>query len=331
MGRAKLNMELISKEKSRNITFKKRKEGLMRKMHEFTTLCDVSACMIIYPPTQDKNTVEPEIWPQNLEETRRIIDIYENKKKDSGNKTYGLSDFFNERNQKIEDELEKLRNKNKEAKYPTWIKLMDELSEIQLREFYALLSNKAEYVKSRIEMLKRNANEFDMNMMDLGHGRLIQSGIGLEMINQQAISSMKPIEMHVPIHYPSIDHHQDMHSANQNSMMMLLMNDNDYLQFGGASNGSNVQCASCKRQVFYESTAAAELGVMDNVMCHNPVPLARYYAVAPPVLPPVPPPYVQCAVMPCIAPPQLNSLKESDEQDDVFQYQIKNQKAMYYE
>ncbi|KAL2460568.1 MADS box transcription factor [Abeliophyllum distichum] len=68
MGRAKLNMELIGKEKSRNITFKKRKEGLMRKMHEFTTLCDVSACMIIYPPKQDKNTVEPEIWPQSIEE-----------------------------------------------------------------------------------------------------------------------------------------------------------------------------------------------------------------------------------------------------------------------
>ncbi|XP_022861491.1 MADS-box protein defh21-like [Olea europaea var. sylvestris] len=321
MGRAKLNMELISKEKSRNITFKKRKEGLMRKMHEFTTLCDVNACVIIYPPKQDKNTEEPEVWPQNLEEIRRIIDIYKNKNKDSGNKTYGLSDFFIERKRKIKDELEKLRKKNMEAKYPTRINMMDVLSETQLREFYALLSNKAEYVKSRIEMLKRNDNGFNMNTMDLGHGRLIQRGIELEVINQQqAISSMKPVEMHVPIHYPSIDHHQEMHS------MMLLMNDNDRVQFGGASSGSNIQCASFQRQVFYESTAAAGHGVVDNVMCHNPVALARYYAVAPPVLPPVPPTYLQHAV----APP-LNSLKESDEQDDVFQYQIKNEMVRYYE
>ncbi|CAI9770145.1 unnamed protein product [Fraxinus pennsylvanica] len=327
MGRAKLNMELISKEKSRNVTFKKRKEGLMRKMHEFATLCDVSACMIIYPPTQDKNTVEPETWPQNLEEVRRIIDIYKNKNKDCGNKTFGLSDFFHDRKRKIEEELVKLRKKNMEAKYPTRMKVMDELSEIQLREFYALLSNKAEYVKSRIEMLKRNDNGFDMNMMDFGHGRLIQRGIEFEVIDQQAISSMKPIEMHMPIHYPSTDHHQEMHSVNQNSMMMFLMNDNDCLQFGGASNGSNIQCASFKRQVFYESTAAAGLGgVVDNVMCHNPIPLARYYAVAPPVLPPVPPPYMQCG----IAPPLLNSLKESDEQD-AFECQIKNQRAMYYD
>ncbi|KAL2477577.1 MADS-box protein defh21-like [Forsythia ovata] len=323
MGRAKLNMELIGKEKSRNITFKKRKEGLMRKMHEFTTLCDVSACMIIYPPKQDKDTVEPEIWPQSIEELQRIIDIYKNKNKDSGNKTFGLSDFFHDRKRKIEEELAKLRKKNMEAKYPTCIDhVMKGLTEAQLREFYARLSNKAEYIKSRIEFLKQNDNGFDMNMMDLGHGRLIQRGIELEVINQQ---------MHVPIHYPSIDHHQEMHSVNQNSMMMLLMNDNDCLQFGGLSNTSNIQCAY-KRQVFYESTAAAGRGLVDNVVCHNPVPLARYYAVAPPVLPPVPPPYMQCAVMPGIAPPpQLNSLKESDEQDDIFQYQIKNQRTMYYE
>ncbi|CAI9765305.1 unnamed protein product [Fraxinus pennsylvanica] len=232
---------------------------------------------------------------------------------------FGLSDFFHDRKRKIKEELEKLRKRNMEAKYPTWINLMDELSEIQLREFYALLSNKARYVKSRIEMLKRNNNGFNMNTMDLGHGRLIQRGIELEEINQQqAISSMKPVEMHVPIHYPSIDHRQEMHS------MMLLMNDNDCVQFGGASNSSNIQCASFQRQVFYESMAAAGHGVVDSVMCHNPVALARYYAVAPPVLQPT---YLQHA----FAPPQLNSLKESDEQDDVYQYQIKNEMVRYYE
>lgn len=310
MGRAKLNMELISKEKSRNITFKKRKEGLVRKMHEFTTLCDVSACMIIYGPKQDKGgSNDPEIWPQNLDEVRRIIDIYRSKNKDSGNKTFGLSDFFHDRKRKIEDELAKLRKKNMEAKYPTWLEFMNTRTEPQLRQFAAALRNKVEYVKSRIEFLKRSNKEGfsdmsmnNINMLDFAHSRLSQSshsfyspgvrGIELEVINQQAI------------HYPTIDHHQELHSLNQNSMMMFLMNDNDHcLQFGGASTSGNIQCAaSFKRQaVFYESTAGR--GVVDPVICHSPRPLARYYAspVMPPVLPAVqvpPAPYM-------VVPPQL--------------------------
>lgn len=37
---------------------KKREEGLIRKPHEFNTLCDVKSCMIIYNQNQS-----PEIWP----------------------------------------------------------------------------------------------------------------------------------------------------------------------------------------------------------------------------------------------------------------------------
>ncbi|KAI3445585.1 hypothetical protein Pfo_002250 [Paulownia fortunei] len=345
MGRAKLNMELISKEKSRNITFKKRKEGLIRKMHEFTTLCDVSACMIIYGPKQEKGAVEPEIWPQNLDEVRRIIDIYKAKNKDSGNKTFGLSDFFHDRKRKIEEELAKLRKKNMEAKYPTWLEFMNIMTEAHLREFVAALSNKAEYVKSRIELLRRNKDGMDMNLMDFAHARLSQShsfyspglrGIELEVINQQAISSIKPIEMHVPIHYPTtIDHHQELHSLNQNSMMMLLMNDNDHcVQFGGASSSGNIQCASYKRQVFYES--AAGRGVVDPMICHSPKPLARYYGPSVPV--PPPPPYMQCTMLPGVAPPppqlQFATRENQDgggQEDIAPQYQINHNRARYYD
>ncbi|PIN18595.1 MADS box transcription factor [Handroanthus impetiginosus] len=331
MGRAKLNMELIPKEKSRNITFKKRKEGLIRKMHEFTTLCDVSACMIIYGPKQEKGPVEPDVWPQNLDEIHRIIDIYKSRNKDSSNKTFGLSDFFHDRKRKIEEELAKLKKKNMEAKYPTWLEYMNFLTESQLRDFAAKLTNKAEYVKSRIDFLTRNKDQgLNMNLVDFSHARLSQShstfyspavmgGIELEVINQQAISSLKPIEMHVPIRYPTtIDHHhQELHSLNQNSMMMVLMNDhNDQcVQLGGASTSGNI---SFKRQVFYESTSAGR-GVVDPMISQRP--LARYYA------PPVP---VPCSVMPGVAPPQLQFSVGDGGQDDGGQYQM-NHRARYYD
>ncbi|PIN08071.1 MADS box transcription factor [Handroanthus impetiginosus] len=163
MGRAKLKLELISKEKSRILTFKKRKQGLFTKLHQLTTLCDVNACMIIYGPKQEHGAVEPEIWPQNREEVRRIIGLYEAKNRGKGSSfgnnrtsTFGLSDFFRERKRKIEDETVRLRRKNMKAKYPTPVDLLNFSTAEELREFGALLKNKAEIIKSRIEFLKGN-------------------------------------------------------------------------------------------------------------------------------------------------------------------------------
>lgn len=42
MGRARLTMDLIPNKKSRNTTFQKRKNGLKKKMYEFSTLCGVA-------------------------------------------------------------------------------------------------------------------------------------------------------------------------------------------------------------------------------------------------------------------------------------------------
>ncbi|GFP97800.1 agamous-like mads-box protein agl92 [Phtheirospermum japonicum] len=279
MGRAKLNMELIPKKKSRHTTFKKRKEGLIKKMHEFTTLCDVKACMIIYGPKQEETGLsDPEIWPQNTEEVRQIIDIYKSKKKDSNNKTFGLSDFFDDRQRKVEDELSKLRKKNRELKYPTRLECVNFMPEARLREFAAALADKADTVRSRIEFLRRNkeGSSLDMNFKSPPGLRGIESGL----INNNQFG------MHLPsIHhhsYPTIDHHQ-------NSMMMLLMKDHRSVQFGpgpGSGGGGNIQCASYERQVFYEAAAGGR-GAVDpaTMICRSPMQLARYYG---PSVPPVP-------------------------------------------
>ncbi|XP_042024389.1 agamous-like MADS-box protein AGL14 [Salvia splendens] len=179
MGRAKLKMELIEKEKSRNTTFKKRKEGLIRKLSEFTTLCDVKACMIIYGPNQTR----PEIWPpQDPEEVRRFIDLYKSKSSGSVRKS-GVVEFFNERKRQIEDELKKLKRKNQEAKYPTRPELLNVISEHQLRHLHAELTDKARCVRSRIELLKmKQRPQTEQNAMLMDHRRLhpspVMVGIG---------------------------------------------------------------------------------------------------------------------------------------------------------
>ncbi|KAH6813716.1 hypothetical protein C2S51_022734 [Perilla frutescens var. frutescens] len=296
MGRAKLKMELITKEKSRNITFKRRKEGLIRKMHEFSTLCDVSSCIIIYGPRNENGRIEPEIWPQNLEEIKRIIGVFKSKNKDSGYKSFGISDFFHDRNRKIEEELAKMKKKNLECKFPTWPDVMNFKSEGELRELGAALSNKLEHVKSRIEFLKRNRQGY-YNFVDFGESRSSQSHMSAAAVGLYAPTQSRGVEMFqqpmpvpvpvpVPIPVPLV---------NQNSMMMMsLINENDdrLVQFdAGAS-------ASCKRQFFYESSMSE---VVDPLLCLNTRPLARYYVPSP--LPPLPS-YMH--VMPPVAPPPLH-------------------------
>lgn len=351
MGRGKLNMELIRKEKSRNTTFKKRKEGLLRKIHEFTTLCDVSACMIIYGPKQESGgAVEPEVWPENKEEVRQLIDIYRSKSRDSGScRVYGLGDFFDDRKKRMEDELEKLRKKNTESKFPTWIDFLSFLSETQLRNLASGLSHKIEIVKNRIESIKgsdedhqqnQNLDMMMMMMMTTTTSKshpfppgLIQRGIELDLMNQQqqqqqSISGMNPNSNLNPsemIPYQTIDQEQQqLHSINQNSMMMMLMNDDDSLrqhhqqmQIGGA-NGCNIQRAAFKHQVYFESTA----GVIDNnnmvvynndtyINNHpNPNPRQLTQYYAQTLLQP---PFVRCPVRTdAVTPPQIHSSQEEE-------------------
>lgn len=292
MGRAKLEMTLIKKEKSRNTTYKKRKEGLVRKLHEFTTLCDVKACMIIYGP---QGATQPEIFPQNSDQVRRIIDIYKAKNKDSI-KSYGTVDFFHDREKRSDEELSKLRKKNLEARFPTRPDLLNIATEAQLREFGILLSNKLDHVRSAIELLRRNKQSAAASMdsrftsssqsqsQSQSHGG---GGGGLfEVMNQHHHHHHHPLEMHLPY----IDHH--------NSMMMLLMNHDR------ASTSANIQL---QRQVFFDSAAAAT----------RPL-LARYFA--PPPLPP-PQPYMLSAVVP----PQLLFSNRDAVQEDFIQYEMKNQ------
>lgn len=350
MGRGKLNMELIRKEKSRNTTFKKRKEGLLRKIHEFTTLCDVSACMIIYGPKQESGgAVEPEVWPENKEEVRQLIDIYRSKSRDSGScRVYGLCDFFDDRKKRMEDELEKLRKKNTESKFPTWIDFLSFLSEMQLRNLASGLSHKIEIVKNRIESIKGSDEDHQQNqnldmmmmMMTTTTSKshpfppgLIQRGIELNLMNQQqqqqqqSISGMNvnailnPSEM---IPYQTIDQEQQLHSINQNSMMMMLMNDDDHLrqqhhhhhqqmQIGGANGGCNIQRAAFKRQVYFESTAemidnSNMLYNNDTYNNNNPNPKPLTRYYAQTLLQP---PLVRCPVRTdAVTPPQVYSSQE---------------------
>ncbi|KAI4375387.1 hypothetical protein MLD38_013265 [Melastoma candidum] len=151
MGRGKLALELIPKEKSRMLTFEKRKKGLMKKAGEFSTLCGVDTCMIIF----GERGTEPEVWPPEKDEVRRIIDRYLSEGPDRRSKrTVGLPDFFINRKKKLDAELKKVRTANWEAKYPVSDEIVEGLSEEQLRSFLNALKGKLDMAKELLATMK---------------------------------------------------------------------------------------------------------------------------------------------------------------------------------
>ncbi|KAK6928818.1 Transcription factor, MADS-box [Dillenia turbinata] len=157
MGREKMNMNLIGNEKTRYKTYQKRKMGLMKKAEEFTILCDVDACMILYAPLIGGHIAQPEIWPKDPNKVQSLINSYqETSKEECGRRATNISAFLEARKKKIEEEIVRLRRKNAENKYPTWDYLLNSFSYDELKGLSSTLNNKIEQVKLMIASRKSN-------------------------------------------------------------------------------------------------------------------------------------------------------------------------------
>ncbi|KAI3942723.1 hypothetical protein MKW92_053913 [Papaver armeniacum] len=149
MGRAKLKMELIAKEKSRNSTYFKRKKGLLKKLDEFNKLCAVDTLMIVYGPKQGDRPVEVETFPPDLDKVDEIIKRYQQvPEEDKVKRSLTIKNFFEDQKRKSEAELVKLRNKNQE------LPLDDLVTVDQLQNLYHRLDAKKELVEQRINSMK---------------------------------------------------------------------------------------------------------------------------------------------------------------------------------
>nr|GEU80566.1 transcription factor, MADS-box [Tanacetum cinerariifolium] len=147
MGQAKILKQPINDVKKRRITFLRRKEGLIKKARELSTLCDVNVSMIICSDHQQG----PEIFPQDPVILSGMINAYKTKRVSDPRKikSYGLCDFFKERKNKIEDELAREKKRNLEAKFPTSFEFLDNSSQEQLRDFAKEPGMKIEQVQTK--------------------------------------------------------------------------------------------------------------------------------------------------------------------------------------
>ncbi|PIA45134.1 hypothetical protein AQUCO_01700580v1 [Aquilegia coerulea] len=189
-GCGKLKLQLIREDSVRKATFKRRYNGLKKKIHELSTLCGVDACMITYGPMQCDGTMKLDTWPPNQEQVQQVINRYQQldgtTKKKKNNVC--LTDFMKGQNKKIEEDFSKLCEKNNE----NWINC---LSKDQLIEISATLDSKIQTIDDKIKLIEGNqgSQEEQTKLIEYPHG-----------LQGQAQYDLVPMQKQVEFEYPSL-------------------------------------------------------------------------------------------------------------------------------
>ncbi|KAM5574537.1 agamous-like MADS-box protein AGL80 [Rosa sericea] len=110
MARRKVRLHYIANESSRRTTFRKRKKGLLKKVGEITTLCDIKAAVIIYSPFD----CEPEVFPSHPEVNELLTKFRDMPQMDKTRKMVDQETFLQQRIDKVREQIRKLKRDNRE-------------------------------------------------------------------------------------------------------------------------------------------------------------------------------------------------------------------------
>ncbi|KAK8606410.1 hypothetical protein V6N13_030693 [Hibiscus sabdariffa] len=72
MTRKKMKIAYTNNDVARNVAYKKRKNAMVKKLSELTTLCGVGAYVVLHPSGSDS---QPETW-QSTDATRSLLSEY---------------------------------------------------------------------------------------------------------------------------------------------------------------------------------------------------------------------------------------------------------------
>ncbi|KAL0744317.1 hypothetical protein Bca4012_085830 [Brassica carinata] len=111
MTRKKVQLAFIVNNSSRKATYKKRKRGLLKKVHEISTLCGIRAGAIIYGPYDPT----PEVYP-SVEGMNELIDAFRNLPEiDRQKNMVNQEEFIRQRITKVDNLLTKQKRDNREV------------------------------------------------------------------------------------------------------------------------------------------------------------------------------------------------------------------------
>ncbi|KAK3227742.1 hypothetical protein Dsin_007604 [Dipteronia sinensis] len=245
MGQGRQNLKFIENEKARMTTYQRRKRVIKKKAEEFTTLCGVPACMVIYGPKLKNRPVEVDVWPNETSDFMEAVNLYRDKSCSRVVKAYNLFDFFDGRKRKIDDKIKKLRKLNLESKFPScWDDRLNSFHVNQLRVLLAKFDNKIEAAKRKIvsikgdddcqnsEILGGNSNSSHEVLINQDQQIEVDVELRLSIINTQQpniLSSEKPPLDHHPMQFFQ-SHHRLPFDLNLNYNNQMTIDGGDQNQ-----------------------------------------------------------------------------------------------------
>ncbi|KAL2327447.1 hypothetical protein Fmac_020874 [Flemingia macrophylla] len=168
----------------------------MKKMSEFSSVCGVNTCLIMYDG--NGGDVPPLTWPQDPNKVHSIIRRYESIKNEKLPKNFDLNNYFEDKMKIIEIETCKVQKETLKIKYPTWHPSFDNMGIEELQNFIDMLDVKFEACNQRVEMVKRKRQvEANFNFMQY----MVPSAIAATQ-NQSQLSSMHGMSENQLFHVP---------------------------------------------------------------------------------------------------------------------------------
>jgi hypothetical protein len=178
-GRGKVTMKRIENEKTRKSAFNQRKEGLTKKVSEFSKKFGAGACLIVYDG--DDSDARPMTWPKDLTVVQSMLQKYEVQKIETAPKKFDVKDYFANRKSMVEGEISRVHKKMVMNKYPTWGRCFNNMEMKNLKDFIDIVDLKIQACNKRIDMLK-NMQQNDL----IQNTAKIQSMVAPENVPSQS-------------------------------------------------------------------------------------------------------------------------------------------------
>ncbi|GJV10927.1 agamous-like MADS-box protein AGL80 [Tanacetum coccineum] len=153
-----MKLAFMTNDSARKSCFKRRMQGMKKKLTELTTLCGIDACAIVYSP----NNPQAEVWPNSMGVYNVLAQFLRTPDIKRYRNMVTLEGYIRERVEKAEKKLKKKIKKNRkqemtEMMYQCLIgdTPLDSLCMKNLNDLGLLVHETRSEIDSRIESLKK--------------------------------------------------------------------------------------------------------------------------------------------------------------------------------
>lgn len=166
MARGKIQIKRIENQTNRQVTYSKRRNGLFKKAHELTVLCDAKVSIIIISMSGKLH----EYISPSLSSTKQMFDQYQ--------KALNI-DLWSSHYEQMQDQLKKLRDVNRALRREIRQRMGESLNDLSLEQLTELIEDvdaslklirerKYKVISNQIETHKkkvRNVEEIHRNLL----------------------------------------------------------------------------------------------------------------------------------------------------------------------